>query len=214
MTGRTTRRDLTLNEIVKTAAHIVRAEGEKALSMRRVARMCSVTPMALYNHVADKEALLDLVVDHVIGESTSLEAPSDQPWRDALIAFCCRFRRGLLENPGAATIVVRRPVPGPNLAKANERLFVLLKDAGLDDKAVVTAADALLLLTIGSIAYDLSRPEAVREKLLEIVATHEVPHLSAHMASYAHADREARYVRALNWLLDGITHTENTHRTS
>ena len=53
------RRDLSVDEVVDQAVAILRAEGEEGLSMRRLADACGVTPMAIYHHLDDKEAVLE-----------------------------------------------------------------------------------------------------------------------------------------------------------
>ena len=52
----------TADEILRTAAAIHREEGLDALSLRRVAEAVGVTPMALYHHFDNKDALLDALV--------------------------------------------------------------------------------------------------------------------------------------------------------
>ena len=52
------------------------------MSMREVARRLQVTPMALYNHVANKQELLDGLVERLLAE---LPTPDpEKPWRDQL----------------------------------------------------------------------------------------------------------------------------------
>ena len=64
------KRDLTVDEIVDRAIEITGTDGgESSLTMRALASACGVTPMALYRHVDDKETLLTLIVDRVVGDA-------------------------------------------------------------------------------------------------------------------------------------------------
>ena len=57
-------------------------DGLEGFSMRRLAQELGVVPMALYKHVANKDELLDGMVDIVFGE---IESPSiDHDWRSAM----------------------------------------------------------------------------------------------------------------------------------
>ena len=197
------RRDLSVDEIVDRAIEILRDGGEAALSMRRVADACGVTPMAIYHHVGNKEELLNLTVDRVVGAIL----PGDElgvAWRTRLIEFGCRFRQALLDHPGVGAMFVRRPIIGPNFARTTELIFETLARGGITGGAAAEAADAFVLVTLGSVANDLSRPPDVRERLLGQVPDAETPRMIEQIDAYAHRDGETRYRRALEWMLDGV----------
>jgi TetR/AcrR family tetracycline transcriptional repressor len=197
------RRDLTLGEVVDEATRIMRDEGAATVTMRHVADACGVTPMALYHYVANKEDLLTLVVDRVI--EPALDDDWEQgTWRDAMLRFARSFRALFLDNPGAGAVFVRRPVVSPNQARVTERLFAILDRGGVSGAAAAEAVDAIVLLTIGSIANDLTRAPDVREQLVEQIPTEEIPLTNESIGAYAHRDPEQRYLLALGWLLDGI----------
>lgn len=200
------RRDLSVAEVVARATTIMGEEGKSALTMRRVAADCGVTPMAIYHHVASKEDLLTLVVDAVIATSLPTEAETGG-WRDSMIAFGCRLRGSLLGNPGAAAVFLRRPIVSPNLARVTEYLFATLQRGEITGPAAAEAVDAIVLVTMGSIANDVSRPPDVRERLIGQVPVSETPLIVDQIDAYAHRDAEARYRVALEWLLDGIERT-------
>jgi AcrR family transcriptional regulator len=197
------RRDLSRGEIVAVADRIMRDEGESAVSMRRVAQDCGVTAMAIYHHIGSKEELLTLVVDGVIGSAVERAAVSDD-WREAMVSFALAFRNGLLANPGAAAVFLKRPVVSPNLSMVTERIFAILEQGGVVGQAAAEAADAIVLLTTGSISNDLTRPPEVRRGLLELLPSETTPRLARRIEDYAVRDGEQRFELALGWLLDGI----------
>lgn len=196
------RRDLTLDEIVDRAAVILRDEGDQALTMRRIATGCGVTPMAIYHHVTDKETLTGLVMDRLI--DAALVPRSAGEWRTDMIEFAIRYRRAFMDNPGAGRIYVRQPVIGPGTARATEEVFRILASGGFSPTAIGRAADAIVLLILGSLANDLTRPANVRDQLIDVIPRSETPHMKRSLKVFSHRDPEQRFRDALAWLLDGL----------
>ena len=196
------RRDLTLDKVVEAALAILRTEDEAALTMRRVARDLGVTPMALYHHLPDKDALLNAAVDQVFLDAARAAAPQEMDWRDELSWFMSEVRDPLVASPGIGQVFVRQPVLGPGTALTTERMFRLLRAGGVTGDALAEAVDSITLLTIGSIANEISRPAEVRLQLPGFLEAPEV--LPDHIYTYARRDGRARYLQALTWLMDGI----------
>ncbi len=198
------RRDLSTEEIVATALDLAAREGSSQLTMRRLADACGVTPMALYHHVADKEELLTLLADRVVGEAL-LSTRADGSWQERLVDFACHYRRGFLANPAAAEVLLRRPVLSENLARCTEFMFQLFSEGGISGTAMAEATDAFVLLLHGSITNDLTRPPEVRRQLLDFAEPGELRLLEERMATYSHRDGEERFRLAAGWMLDGLT---------
>lgn len=204
--ARRARRDLSVDEVVDHAVSILRAEGEDGLSMRRLADACGVTPMAIYHHLSDKEAVLQHAVDRVAGQALRVEP--DEDWRSSMVRFGSAFRSAMIDNPGAGAVLLRRPIVGPNMALVTERFFEILNQGGIEGDHAAMATDAIVLLTFGSIANDLTRPAEVREQLGKHLPDRATPLMVDHMDTYARRDPEARYQLALRWLLHGIENQE------
>lgn len=197
------RRDLTMEEVVDRAIEIAQAEGEKGLTMRRVADACGVTPMAIYHHVENKEALLTAIVDRVVAAAIADLGTGDD-WRTDLVEFLCRFRQGLIDHPTAAQVFLRRPVLSEALARCTELMFDAFARGGLDGADLAEATDGVVLLLMGSIANDLTRPPEVRYELTKHLAPEDAPRLRSEIDVYSVRDTEARFRSALDWLLDGL----------
>jgi len=56
-------KEATAERIAEIALKLLEEEGENAVSMRRVAQAVGITPMAIYHHFPNREALLNFVVD-------------------------------------------------------------------------------------------------------------------------------------------------------
>lgn len=197
------RRDLTMEEVVDRAIEIAQAEGERGLTMRRVADACGVTPMAIYHHVENKEALLTAIVDRVVAAAIADLGTGDD-WRTDLVEFLCRFRQGLIDHPTAAQVFLRRPVLSEALARCTELMFDAFARGGLDGADLAEATDGVVLLLMGSIANDLTRPPEVRYELTKHLAPEDAPRLRSEIDVYSVRDTEARFRAALDWLLDGL----------
>lgn len=201
-----------MDEVVDRAIEIAQAEGEKGLTMRRVAEACDVTPMALYHYVENKEALLTAIVDSVVADAIG-ELGTGEDWRADLVAFLSRFRRGLIDHPTAAQVFLRRPVLSEALARCTELMFQAFERAGLEGPAIAEATDAVVLLSMGSIANDLTRPPEIRRALTEHLAPEDAQRLRSEIDTYSVRDTEARFRSALDWLLDGLLAEFSAHPT-
>lgn len=144
-TTRTQDRERLSREVVAgRALAIADAEGLDGLTIRRLATDLGVTPMALYWHFADKDALLAGVAEQLLGEVLLPEGSVEQDWsgrlRDLLSALLVTFRA----HPRLARLAQTQILacdPGLEVA---ERALNLLHQAGFDtDRAAQLASHAL-----------------------------------------------------------------------
>ena len=102
--------------MLREAVELADADGLEAVSMRRLAQRLGVVPMALYKHVADKEELLDAMVDLLIAEYAAPEDEADdagaeavaQDWRQAVRARLLAARRAVTRHPWARRAIESR----------------------------------------------------------------------------------------------------------
>jgi len=201
------RRDLTVEKIVEAALEVLKSSDPSALTMRRVAEECGVSAMAIYHHVEDKNRLATLAVDSLFLAAT--RAPRNGTnWRERCVDLWDAIRSRLLETPGAGMIFVRQAIIGPGTATATEQMFRHLQDGGLSGRAIAEANDAMTMLTIGSVANDLTRPAQIREELGKQLAPEDTPILRHNMQAYAIRDGSERYKLAIGWILDGVLKTD------
>ena len=91
---------------MQTAVSLADQIGIEALSMRRLADELGVVPMALYKHVANKEELLDGMVEQIIGE---IDPPvPDADWKHAVRERVLSARRALQRHPWARQVIETR----------------------------------------------------------------------------------------------------------
>lgn len=99
---------LTRERILRAALDLIDQRGLEKLSMRTLGSALGVEAMSLYNHVQGKDAILDGVVETMLGEFPVAEAP-DPDWRVRLARGARAFRALALEHPNAFPLFARRP---------------------------------------------------------------------------------------------------------
>ncbi|HTJ40352.1 MAG TPA: TetR/AcrR family transcriptional regulator [Dactylosporangium sp.] len=110
--GKGPRPGLTLERIVAAGVKVAATEGLGAVSMARVAKELGAATMSLYRHINAKDELLDLMVDHAIGQPPPL--PPGGSWRDGLSGFARRYLGLLREQPWIARVPINSPPLTPN----------------------------------------------------------------------------------------------------
>jgi AcrR family transcriptional regulator len=104
-----TRVPLSRERILGAAVAFADREGVESLSMRRLAQELDVVPMALYKHLANKDQLLDGMLDVVVGEIEP--ARTDTDWKTAVRDRILSARRALLRHPWASRVMESRTQP-------------------------------------------------------------------------------------------------------
>jgi len=117
------------------------AAGIGALTIRSLAQELGVKPMSLYHHVANKEEILDGIIEVVFGE---IELPSaDAEWRSAMRNRAISARSVLGRHPWATPLMESRTNPGPATLRHHDSVIGTLRRAGF---SVQMAAHAYSLL--------------------------------------------------------------------
>lgn len=126
--GAETRVPLTRDRVLRTAVSLADQEGIEALSMRKLAQALDVVPMALYRHVANKDELLDALVDVVIGE---IDPPLEEAdWKTSLRARILSARRALLRHPWASRLMESRTTPTPVVLGYMDSMIGMFRTGG------------------------------------------------------------------------------------
>ncbi len=120
---------LSPERILRAAIKLADRQGLEALSMRKLATALKVEAMSLYNHVANKDEVLDGMVDHIIGEIALPERGGD--WKEAMRARAVSALAVMTAHPWAPMLVVSRINVGPNMLRYIEATLASLREAGL-----------------------------------------------------------------------------------
>lgn len=133
---------LTREKILEAALALVDSQGMAGLSMRRLAGVLGVDPMAIYHHLPGKRAILDALVARVFGAQEPPPASAD--WREQVRAFAHSYRRIARQHPALVLHLISDVESGRVAAPlANEPLYAALLAAGLAPDTLVATADLL-----------------------------------------------------------------------
>jgi AcrR family transcriptional regulator len=116
------------DRVLRAAIALADRGGIEALSMRKLAQAVGVEPMSLYNHVRDKEDVLDGIVDVVISE---IEVPSSgYDWKTSLRQTVMAARKVLLRHPWAPRVLESRKNPSLATLQYFESVMAILRRSG------------------------------------------------------------------------------------
>jgi AcrR family transcriptional regulator len=138
------RRPLSQELIVDTAMKILDTEGLDALSMRRVALDLRTGPASLYAHVANKDELLELMIDRVAGE---MEVPAPEParWQEQVVECALAMHRVWTRHSGLARAALANIPVRPNSMRLAEAILAILRAARIPDQPASWFVDRLSL---------------------------------------------------------------------
>ncbi|MCB9487702.1 MAG: TetR/AcrR family transcriptional regulator C-terminal domain-containing protein [Deltaproteobacteria bacterium] len=122
------REPLTRERVLGAAVAMADEEGLDALSMRKLGQKLGVEAMSLYNHVKNKDAILDGIVDMVVGE---IEIPADAPdWKTAMRRRAAAAHDVLLRHPWSVALIESRMGLGPSRMGYFDWVIGTLRGAG------------------------------------------------------------------------------------
>lgn len=218
---------LTRDAVLASALARADAAGLDALSMRALAAELGVVPMALYKHVANKDELIDGMVDLVwaeveppaIGgatvEARSVGAPA-VPWHEAMRARAVSLREALRRHPWAVGLMESRMRPGLANLAAHNAMMGCLREAGFSFRATVHATSVLDAYVYGFALQEKTLPFDTPEESGEAAAAKRetvppevalrFPYLLEVVAELAREgyDYDEEFATGLDLILQGI----------
>ena len=114
--------------MLRAAVALADDAGIESLSMRKLAQELGVVPMALYKHVANKEELLDGMVDVVVGEIHPPVRGTD--WKSAVRQRILSARQALLRHPWASQVIESRTTPTPAVLEYMDSMIGMFRVGG------------------------------------------------------------------------------------
>ena len=144
-TGTTTqsrpRIPLTRERVLQAALELADQGGLESLSMRKLGQALGVEAMAVYYHFANKERVLDGIVDLVFAEIELPQAGGE--WKAAMRRRAVSVRDALLRHRWAIGLMESRTNPGPANLRHHDAVIGCLRAAGFDMAATATAYSLL-----------------------------------------------------------------------
>jgi AcrR family transcriptional regulator len=134
--------------------------------MRRLGEQLGVVPMALYKHVANKEELLDGMIDLVFSE---VEFPSSGThWKTAMRQRARSMREALLRHRWAIGLMESRTMPGPANLEHHNAVLACLRENGFSFRMALHAYSAMDSYIYGSLLQQQNLPFETPEESVEL----------------------------------------------
>lgn len=133
------------------ALELLDSQGIDALSMRKLGTRLNAGATSMYSHVANKDELIELVVDEVYGE---VYLPSDDGpahWRAATVLVSRSLRAALLRHPWIVSVLGEAGVAhlGPNMLRLSEGMLTVFEEAGFSLEQADRAVNTVMSYVIG-----------------------------------------------------------------
>lgn len=196
--GRTPRIPLTRERVLLAAVALADESGSESLSMRKLGEAVGVEAMSLYHHVANKEDLLDGMIDVVFGEIDlsfgpvgpvgpvgSVSSVRREDWKTAMRQRAISARRVLSRHGWAIGFMESRTSPGPATLRHHDAVIGCLRDAGFSIELAAHAFSVLDSYIYGFALQERSlpfhTPQETAELAQDILAAFpadEYPHLT------------------------------------
>ena len=198
---------LTRERVLRAAVDLADREGLDALTMRNVARALGAEAMSLYYHVANKEAVLDGVVDVILDEINEAVGvvdgpPASEDWKASVRARILAAREVLIRHKWASRVIETRTAISPSTMRYFDGLLGLLRAGGFSYDLAHHAMHALGSRGLG-FTQELFEPENADEGDEDLTAAmaamaDQFPHLTGMLMEVAHDDPDS----TLGWCDD------------
>lgn len=207
MGATTPREPLHRDRIVAAAVELADSDGVDALSMRNLARRLGFEVMSLYNHVANKDDLLALMLDAVAAEID--EPPPDEAPLAAIRAMTISTHDALVRHPWAPELWMRY-LPGPARTRHMDALLRLFDASGLAPALAHhgfhAVSNHVLGYTLQQLGMDMGGddPEARAREYVAGISEADHPHMVAHVRQHIDGDTSSSFELVLDLVLDGL----------
>lgn len=204
---------LTRERVLRAAMELADHSGIESLTMRELARTLGIEAASLYNHVDDKDDLLDGMTDLAAAE---IEVPADAAdWKDAMRRRATSALDVFARHPWASALMDSREHNGPAQLSYADRVLGTLLGAGFSPR---NAANAFLVLDAYIYGFQrqqssLALPEGVdtfdvAEEMLATLPPDAYPSLMRIAGDFANEphDESAVFDFGLDLILDGLQH--------
>ena len=205
-TADTGRIPLTRERVLRAAIELADRDGVDAVSMRRLGAELGVEAMSLYNHVPNKAALLDGIVEAVIND---IDLPEDiTDWRACIREMGNSYRKVALEHPNIVPLIATRPFNSIPALKPVEVGFEIFRQAGFDPEtslhAFRTLAGFVTGYTLAETGTFFGEAAGLDQLTLQDLSPDEFPRIREVGPFLESTDHAAEYEFGIDVLLTGL----------
>jgi len=197
--------------VLRAAVALADQSGIESLTMRRLGQELGVEAMSLYNHVANKDDILDGIVDLVLSD---IDVPkTGTGWKTAMRQRAISAHEVLLAHPWAALLIMSRFNIGPGMTRYLDATLGRLREGGFSIEGALDAWNTLDSHLYGFTLQQLNLPFEVEETqqvsadVLGQLPAHEYPHVVEVITEIMRSGREEDFEFGLDLILDGLERT-------
>jgi len=191
-------------------AAVARADagGIDALTMRKLGEQLGVEAMSLYNHVHDKDDLLNGVIEQVMREFPFPTEPSDGDWLEAGREVARGWRSLLRAHPSAIQLFAERktPIATEDGLRPMDVALTALRNAGLSERDAVQAFHTIGGYIFGYVMMETGRlfgdPADAHE--FPEVSAERLPSVAACAPFLANCDFDEQFEFGLDLMIEGL----------
>jgi AcrR family transcriptional regulator len=205
------REPLTRDRVMGAAIALADEDGIEALSMRKLGQALGVEAMSLYNHVKNKDDILDGIVDMVVSEFELPQPGTD--WKAAIRRTAITAHEVLVQHPWAASLMLSPARMSSARLQYMEGILGSLRDGGFSPEMTHHAYHALdshisgFTLWQVHFQFDPKEAEEVAANFLGKLAPDTYPYLLEHAGEHMKEpgpDDEGEFAFGLDLILDGL----------
>ena len=166
--GAEPRNRLSRARVLQAAIAQADAGGLDDLSMRKLSQELGGAPMSLYNHVSNKEDLLDGMIDTIFSE---IELPAGEQWKTTMRQRAISIRTVMTRHAWAIGLMESRRTPGPATLRHHDAVIGCLRDAGFSIQLTAHAFSALDSYIYGFALTKMNLPFQSTAEVAEVAQT-------------------------------------------
>lgn len=207
------RQPLTRSRVVAGAIAFADEHGVAALSMRKLAAELGFEVMSLYNHIANKDDLLDGMLDAVVAD-IALPVADPADWKTSLRASSLSAHQVLVAHPWACEQWWKR-MPGPEHNRYTDAILAALTVGGLPEPVVYHGYHAVVMHVVGFTQQGLNFVDTddLEEKAADFIASFDsasMPYFARHVEQHLDGSQDdaSGFEFVLDLILDGLDTAE------
>jgi AcrR family transcriptional regulator len=209
---------LSRERVLRAAIALADEGGIESLSMRKLGQQLGVEAMSLYNHVANKDDLLDGIVDAV---TSQIEVPSGgTDWKEEIRRTAVSSHDVFVRHRWACSLMMRRARVSPDRMRWMEAVLRTFREAGFSADMTHHAYHALDSHITGFTLWQVSMPFESKEELVDLaegflqqipadVYPYVIEHAEQHIAPSS-PDGKSEFEFGLDLILDGLERLRET----
>jgi len=215
---------LSKDRVLRAAVALADGSGIESLSMRNLAEELGVVPMALYKHVANKEQLLDGMIDVVVGEIDPPLHGTD--WKSTVRQRILSARQALLRHPWAPRVIESKKNPTPVVLEYMDSMIGIFRAGGFSVNLTHHVMHTIGSRVLGFTQELFNDSRTVDPEMQEVMLREmgpKFPNVLAIAMAASHegesvvgqgCDDQFEFEFALDLLLDGFERLRKQERTS